>query len=120
MKRKRIFKFLPLLLLMAGAMFVASCSSDDDMCITGTIHLYDPNGLVVFIGELNIPEGCDQYSDIKTVVVSKDEFPIQHYQDGDVIDFNIVEVQYRFPPIQDAFHIYPPSASYMCSIKQCE
>ena len=30
MKRKRIFKFLPLLLLVAGAMFVASCSSDDE------------------------------------------------------------------------------------------
>ena len=30
MKRKRIFKFLPLLLFAAGAMFVASCSSDDD------------------------------------------------------------------------------------------
>ena len=29
MKRKRIFKFLPLLLLMAGALFVASCSDDD-------------------------------------------------------------------------------------------
>ncbi len=30
MKRKRFFKFLPLLLLVAGAMFVASCSSDDE------------------------------------------------------------------------------------------
>ena len=30
MKRKRIFKFLPLLLIVAGALFVASCSSDDD------------------------------------------------------------------------------------------
>ena len=30
MKRKRIFKFLPLLLLVAGAVFVASCSSDDE------------------------------------------------------------------------------------------
>ena len=30
MKIKRIFKFLPLLLLVAGATFVASCSSDDE------------------------------------------------------------------------------------------
>ena len=30
MKRKRILNFLPLLLLVAGAAFVASCSSDDD------------------------------------------------------------------------------------------
>ena len=30
MERKRIFKFLPLLLFAAGALFVASCSSDDD------------------------------------------------------------------------------------------
>ena len=30
MKRKGIFRYLPLLLLMAGALFVASCSSDDD------------------------------------------------------------------------------------------
>ena len=33
MKRKRIFKFLPLLLFAAGAMFVASCSSDDEEVI---------------------------------------------------------------------------------------
>ena len=37
MKRKKIFKFLPLLLLMAGAMFVASCSDDDDSVNTLTV-----------------------------------------------------------------------------------
>ena len=37
MKRKRIFKFLPLLLLMAGALFVARCSDDDDSVNTLTV-----------------------------------------------------------------------------------
>ena len=37
MERKRIFKFLPLLLLMAGALFVASCSDDDDSVNTLTV-----------------------------------------------------------------------------------
>jgi hypothetical protein len=37
MKRKRIFKFLSLLLLMAGALFVASCSDDDDSVNTLTV-----------------------------------------------------------------------------------
>ena len=30
MKGKRVLRFLPLLLLLAGALFVASCSSDDE------------------------------------------------------------------------------------------
>ena len=87
--------------------------------ICGTIQLIDHEelGKYVFIGGLMMPEGDDNYSYIETVVVPKDEFPLQDYQSGDNISFVIVEVKSEFPPFRDAMHSYPPSTQYLCSIK---
>ena len=104
----------------------AGCSSDEKMdstgvesYICGTIQLidYEEFGKYVFIDGLEMPKGDDKYSYIKTVVVPKDEFPLQKYQTGDVIYFNIVEVKSEFPPFRDAMHSYPSSTEYLCSIE---
>ena len=87
--------------------------------ICGTIQLIDHEelGKYVFIGGLTMPEGDDKYSYIETVVVPKDEFPLQDYHSGDNIAFVIVEVKSEFPPFRDAMHSYSPSTQYLCSIK---
>ena len=87
--------------------------------ICGTIQLIDHEelGKYVFIGGLTMPEGDDKYSYIETVVVPKDEFPLQDYHSGDNISFIIVEVKSEFPPFRDAMHSYPPSTQYLCSIE---
>ena len=91
--------------------------------ISGTIQLIDHEelGKYVFIDGLKMPEGDDKYSYIETVVVPKDEFPLQDYHSGDIISFVIVEVKSEFPnPFSDAMHSYPPSTQYLCSIELCE
>ena len=91
--------------------------------ISGTIQLIDHEelGKYVFIGGLKMPEGDDKFSYIETVVVPKDEFPLQDYHSGDIISFIIVEVKSEFPnPFRDAMHSYPPSTQYLCSIELCE
>lgn len=97
MKKISYLLFLPILII--SIIGVVGCSNDDDVsCITGTIYI--PNQeeeRCVFIGELKIPNGEDKYSYIETVVVEKDDFPLQNYQSGDVIDFNIVEVKSEYP-----------------------
>ena len=106
MKRKRIFKFLPLLLLVAGAVFVASCSSDDDsaikesegMSLSGTIYLLNDDKYVfIGIGGLFFPNETGNYRYIETVVIPKDEFPLEQYQSGDNICFSIVGVKSTYP-----------------------
>lgn len=138
---KRIAFFMSVLLSLS--MFCA-CSSDDvvdstttnsgdsssendektdstklESYICGTIQFinHEELGNYVFINELRMPEGEDNYNYIETVVVSKDEFPLQQYQTGDVIYFIIVEVKSEFPPFRDAMHSYPPSKEYLCSIE---
>ena len=51
MKRKRILNFLPLLLLVAGAVFVASCSSDDDDDSVKTLTVASAYGYVNYMIE---------------------------------------------------------------------
>jgi hypothetical protein len=111
-------------LLLSLGLFYA-CSSDEEdtseesiseSCISGTI-VYEHDDFV-FVSGLKMPEN-DIYSYINTVVVSKDEFPFENYQIGDVIDFEIVDVNYAFPPFKDTLHSYPPSTDYLCSIKPC-
>lgn len=93
-------------------------STELESCISGTIRLFDHEelGKFVFIDELKMPEGDDKYSYIETVVVPKNEFPLQDYETGDVISFNIVEVKWAFPMFRDHLHSYPPSTQYVCSI----
>ena len=128
MKRKRIFKFLILLLLVASTIFVASCSSDDEesaiidangKCISGTIYLVngERESQYVFIDVLNYPEGDDKYRRINVVVVPKDEFPLSHYQSGDIISFSIVEVKFSYLDFTDGLHSQTP---YVCSVKLCK
>ena len=116
-------------LLITG---LAGCSKDDDSndidhkesCISGEIMLfksdypYDP-GLKDYISivRLNMPEGDDKYNYIKAVVVPKEDLPSRFYQDGVVIDFNIVEVKSTFPPFQTG--LFTPT-SYLCSIELCK
>lgn len=138
---KKVLWVLGMLLSLG---FFSACSSDDevysafsksdenssesnektdstgvDSYICGTIQLIDHEelGKYVFINELRMPEGDDKYNYIETVVVPKDEFPLQNYKTGDTISFNIVEVLSEFPPFRDSMHSYPPSTEYLCSIK---
>jgi len=130
---KKVFFIIGVLLTLG--MFCA-CSNDDEVnptssesdektdsnesktYISGTIRLFDHEelGKYVFIDELKMPEEDDTYSYIETVVVPKDEFPLQNYKAGDVISFNIVEVKWAFPMISDHMHSYPPSTQFLCSI----
>ena len=93
-------------------------STELESYISGTIRLFDHEelGKYVFVDELKMPEGDDKYSYLETVVVPKNEFPLQNYETGDVISFNIVEVLSEFPPFRDAMHSYSPSTQYLCSI----
>lgn len=138
---KKLFFILGVLLSLG--MFFA-CSSDEEVssvspspesgekkdsiesesCISGTIIIHEGDegdenvDNNVFIGYLTMPEGeKDKYNYIKTVVVPKDEFPFQYYQDGDIIDFNIVEVKSTFPPIGPG--LFTPTA-FLCSISLCK
>lgn len=138
---KKLFFILGVLLSLG--MFFA-CSSDEEVssvssspesgekkdsiesesCISGTIIIHEGDegdenvDNNVFIGYLTMPEGeKDKYNYIKTVVVPKDEFPFQYYQDGDIIDFNIVEVKSTFPPIGTG--LFTPTA-FLCSISLCK
>ena len=98
MKMKRISYLLFLPILIFSIIGVVGCSNDDDVsCITGTIYIPDQEERCVFIGDLHMPNGVDKYSYMETVVVEKDDFPLQKYQTGDVIDFNIVEVKSEYP-----------------------
>ena len=108
------------------AIFVASCSNDDEepeiidangKCITGTIFFVngERESQYVFIDVLNYPEGDDKHIDV--VIVPKDEFPLSHYQAGDIISFTIVEVKSPFLNVT-----YGPLIQnlYICSIKLCK
>ena len=109
------------------AMFSA-CGSDDEeseiidangKCISGTIFLTngERESQYVFIHVLNYPEGDDKYRRINVVVVPKDEFPLSHYQSGDIISFSIVEVKFSYLDFTDGLHSQTP---YVCSIKLCK
>ena len=109
------------------AMFSA-CGSDDEeseiidangKCISGTIYLVngERESQYVFIDVLNYPEGDDKYRRINVVVVPKDEFPLSHYQSGDIISFSIVEVKFSYLDFTDGLHSQTP---YVCSIKLCK
>ena len=120
MKMKRIFYLLFLPILIFSIIGVVGCSNDEDVsCITGTIYIPDQEvgEKYVFIMELKMPEGNANYSDIEHIVVPKDEFPLQNYQTGDVIDFNIVEVKSEYPPDPIG---YVRHTVFLCSIKQCK
>lgn len=95
--------------------------SHKESCISGEISQFnsDNPGRENFISivRLNMPEGDDKYSYIKFVVVPKDELPSRFYQDGVVIDFNIVEVKSTFPPAQTG--LFTPT-SFLCSIELCK
>lgn len=109
--------FMMSLLLTLG--LFCACSNDDETSfISGSILLFDEEEIddYVFIGKLTMPEGSG-YNYIKTVVIPKNEFPLQHYHEGEAIDFNIVEVKSQFPLIQT--HLFTPTA-YLCSIKLCK
>ena len=62
-----------------------------------------------------------KYSYIEVVAVLKDEFPVQNYHTGDIVDFEIVEVKELIPRI--VLHlftdVYDPDR-YLCSIKLCK
>ena len=107
------------------AMFSA-CGSDDEepeiidangKCISGTIFFVngERESQYVFIDVLNYPEGADKHIDV--VIVPKDEFPLSHYQAGDIISFTIVEVKSPFLNVT-----YGPLIQnlYICSIKLCK
>jgi hypothetical protein len=128
MKSKRLFIYLPLLYAMMFSSM--GCSGDDEnnevkSCVSGTIYGIGPEGPgepgYVFIGEIKVPTNDEKYSYIEIVVVPKDEFPLQDYQEGDVIDFQILEVKSEFPPYRDHLHIDPyPYPEFLCSIKLCK
>ena len=116
-------------LLITG---LAGCSKDDDSndidhkesCISGEIMLFKPDypydpGLKDYISivRLNMPEGDDKYNYIKAVVVPKEDLPSRFYQDGVVIDFNIVEVKSPFPSLHTGDY---PQTVFICSIELCE
>ena len=91
-----------------------------DICFSGRIALieHEELGKYVFIGELISPEEIDNFY-IKTIVVPKDEFPLQKYKNGDIITFNIIEIKYSFPLIHPALYTYPSPSQFLCSIKLC-
>lgn len=121
--KKKLF-FVMCFLLMIGS---AGCSNDDDSneishkesCVSGEIQLFINPSIedYVSIVRLNMPEKDDKYDYIKAVVVPKDELPSRFYQDGVVIDFNIVEVKSTFPPFQTG--LFTPT-SFLCSIELCK
>ena len=125
MKTKRRFVYLSLLFTLVFSSM--GCSNNEEnneveSCVSGTI-LIEPeeSGQYVYIGELKMSPENEKYSYIETIVVPKDESPLQDYRKGDVIDFQILEVKSEFPPIRDAMHSYPfPYPEYLCSIKLCK
>ena len=114
---KRISYLLILPILIFSIIGVVGCGNDDDVsCITGTIYSFnhDESDKFVFIGGLTMPG--DKYSYIKTVVVPKDEFPLQNYKVGDIIVFNIVEIMSEYPT---PYIGWERCTAYLCSIKLC-
>ena len=124
MKNKLVMMMCFLLMVIS-----AGCSKDDDSndmshkesCISGEISQFksDNPSLEDYISivRLNMPEGDKEYDYIKSVVVPKEELPSRFYQDGVVIDFNIVEVKSTFPPFQTG--LFTPT-SFLCSIELCK
>ena len=130
--------FFVLGVLLSFGLFCA-CSSDEEVspvssspengeerdsvelksCISGTICLTDEGDGkdLVFINELQLPKGDDTYSNIKTVVVLKDEFPLIQYQAGDIISFKIIKIWSSYP--RDDQGLDTPT-KYLCSIELCE
>ena len=89
MKRKRIFKFLPLLLL-AGAMFVASCSSDD----------VEPQGDELWQKVLNnnLPEQLMSKSDLPAWIVERIDAAEKANQEGSSILIIVYQFQWKGQP----------------------
>ena len=119
---------LALFCVLPSLGMLSACGSDDEeseiidangKCISGTIFLTngERESQYVFIDVLNYPEGDDKYRRINVVVVPKDEFPLSHYQSGDIISFSIVEVKFSYLDFTDGLHSQTP---YVCSIKLCK
>ncbi|MBQ9677833.1 MAG: hypothetical protein IJV44_06825 [Prevotella sp.] len=119
--------FLVLSLLLSLGTFCA-CSNDEEespsSCISGTIFIQDPSRPYVYFDNLKMPKDS-KYSYIEVVAVLKDEFPVQNYHTGDIVDFEIVEVKESLP----YWHVhvalydygdYADPARYLCSIKLCK
>lgn len=110
---------LSLLVAVTELVFTACSNSDSDesdilanYCISGKIVGDDEE--LVFIRDLNMPAN---YNYIKTVVVPKDEFPLQQYQPGDIIDFKIVSIKSSYPADDQGFD---KPTQYVCSIVRCD
>ncbi|MBQ9230191.1 MAG: hypothetical protein IJ190_03310 [Prevotella sp.] len=118
--------FLVLSLLLSLGTFYA-CSNDEEespsSCISGTIFIQDPIRPYVYFNNLKMPKDS-KYSYIKEVAVLTDEFPVQNYQTGDIVDFEIVEVKELLPHVVLAMYDYNHYANYvdkyLCSIKLCK
>lgn len=124
--KKFLFNLVGILLIISSA----GCSKDEvpnvlnnqmESCISGEIQLFrsdnpDLDNYVSII-RLNMPEGDDNYSFIKTVVVPKEELSSCYNHDGVVIDFNIVEIKSPFPPAQTG--LFTPT-SFLCLIELCK
>lgn len=94
------------------------------LCFVCPMVFSQTEAQVLFTCDKTIPsyyvlsdKGNANYSDIEHIVVPKDEFPLQNYQTGDVIDFNIVEVKSEYPPDPIG---YVRHTVFLCSIKQCK
>ena len=118
---------LALFCVLPSLGMLSACGSDDEeseiidangKCISGTIFLIngERESQYVFIHVLNYPEEEDKYKHIKVVAVPKDEFPLSHYQSGDIISFLILEVKSSYLKFTDDLYDYP----YICSIKLCK
>ena len=102
-------------------------------CITGKIveikidkeHIdgYRPNVLKdiknnVFIGWLEFSEEDEkQFGFIETILVPKNQFPVQDYQFGDTISFRIVEVKSTYP---NPYFGVDECTAYICDIELCK
>ena len=117
--------------MLASLGLLSACSSDEEekspsSCISGTIIIdyeVDPDHLL--IKDLEMPIGDNKYSFIKIVVVPIDEFPVQDYKTGDIIDFTIDEIKAPIPlmpmPSPDPISTsYTDTYKYLCSIKLCK
>jgi hypothetical protein len=109
-------------LLTIVAVGVTGCGSDEEeSCITGKIQNVKSDEEVVdnyvFIGVLNTSGEGAKYGYIKTVVVPKEDFPLQYYHVNDIISFDIMEVKSTYPV---NYLGYEKCTAYICTIKLCK
>ena len=87
MKRKSIFKFLPLLLAAAGAMFVASCSSDDNEPQVDELWQKVLNN--------NLPEQLMSKSDLPAWIVERIDAGEKANQTGSPVHIIVYQFQWK-------------------------